>query len=48
LEFDALDDLGQLIFALQSPPGLCCCETSLKTMSLPVVGDSDPFVRTVR
>ena len=47
-ECDTLDDLRQLVLALQPAPGFGGGLTSLKTISLAVVGDSAPLVRTVR
>jgi hypothetical protein len=48
LESDALDDFRQLVFSLQSRQVFAAVATSLNTMSLAVVADRDPFVRTVR
>ena len=48
LEFDAGNDLWQLVFSLQSPPGFAAASTSLNTMSLAVFADRAPLVRTVR
>jgi hypothetical protein len=36
-EFDALDNLDQLVFALQAPPCFAAAETSLNTMNLGAV-----------
>jgi hypothetical protein len=46
LEFDALDELWQLIFSFQSLPCFAVVLTSLNTMSLAVFADSAPFVLT--
>ena len=48
LEFDASDDFGNWFSPFNRRHVLAAAETSLKTMSLAVLGDSDPFVRTVR
>jgi hypothetical protein len=48
LDFDALDDLSQLVFSLLSPPCFRGALTSLNTMSLAVFADRAPFVRKVR
>ena len=52
---DASHDLGQLVFALEPSPGLRRCHDDLdpkgreaNTISLAVIGESAPLVRTVR
>jgi hypothetical protein len=48
LEFDALNDVWQLVLAVQSPLCFAAALTGLNTMSLAVFADSAPLVRTVR
>jgi hypothetical protein len=48
MKFDASDDFRQLFSPFRRRHVLAAAETSLNTMSLAVLCDSDPFVRTVR
>jgi hypothetical protein len=47
-EFDALNDLWQLVLAFNRRHVFAAALTSLNTMSLAVFADRAPFVRTVR
>jgi len=46
-ETDTCDNLRQVICAFQPPPVFDAAMTSLNTISLAVVDDNEPFVRTV-
>ena len=47
-EFDALNDLWQLVLAFQSPPCFCGGIDEFEHHELGVFADSAPFIRTVR
>jgi hypothetical protein len=47
LEFDALEEFGQLIFVLQSSPCFCSGVDKFQHLTLAVFGDRAPFVLTV-